>query len=114
MRVVTGDRAGRATAQDDTNGRQRVTDREKQLHALFAAMIERRNVEVLVDLKNAIGEVTKPKGWRTFIREIRRPAENVHAYGHLEVVVVVEDDADDPKRSPGLSIALRPDQVGIR
>jgi hypothetical protein len=80
---------------------------------LLTAMLRREYVLVLVDLRNGVGEVTKPQGWRTLITEIRRPALDVNAYGHLDPVVVVEDDVDDPRRMRGLSISLRPSQVVV-
>lgn len=75
-------------------------------------MVRRTPVLVRVDLRNGVGEVTKQKGWRTLIREIRRPAEHVAAYGHLDPVAV-EGDADDPDYPPRLSISLRPGDVTI-
>lgn len=84
---------------------------DEYLTPLVEAMLDRQHVLVLVDMTNGSGEVTKPKGWRTLIREIRRPALDVNAYGHLDPVVVVEDDVNDPERSPGLSICLSPRQV---
>lgn len=90
-----------------------MTVTDTHLHGLVDAMVQRRHVLVVVDMRNGVGEVTKSSGWRTVIREIRRPAENVHAYGHLDPVVVVEDDVDDPNRTSGLSISLAADQVVI-
>lgn len=83
------------------------------VHVLMDAMLTRKHVLVMTDLKNGVGEVTKPKGWRTLIREIRRPAVDINAYGHLRPVVVVEDDVDDPHRRAALSISLTPEQVVV-
>lgn len=86
---------------------------DEHLLALVDAMVHRRPVLVLIDLRNGTGEVAKTKGWRTRIREIRRPAEDVLAYGHLDPVVVVEGDPNDPDHGRGLSICLQPAQVAL-
>ena len=85
----------------------------RHLHALTDAMVSRSAVLVLTELRNGAGEITKEPGWRSKIREIRRPAEHEAAYGHLEPVVVIEGDPDDPDHGPGLSICLQVSQVTV-
>lgn len=87
------------------------TELDPHLVDLIAAMIDRRPVTVLGDMTNGYGELTKPGGWQTLIREIRRPAQNVHAYGHLEPVVIVEGDPTDPSHPPSLSISIAASKV---
>jgi hypothetical protein len=77
------------------------------LDDLVTAMLERRSVRVLADLRNGVGEVTRPGGWLTLIAEIRRPAANIHAYGHLGPVIVVDGER------PHSFVCLRPDQVAV-
>lgn len=84
---------------------------DRHMTSLFAAMLEHRPVIVTTDRTNSDGEVIKAAGWRTLIREIRRPAEIVHAYGHLDPIIIVEGDAEDPQYGPGLSILLQPSDV---
>lgn len=83
-----------------------MSDREN-IHGLLDVMLNHELVMVTVDIKNLVGEVTKPKGWWGHVTEIRRPASDINAYGHLDPVVVVVD----PNPSDSIFYLLSPDMV---
>lgn len=77
------------------------------IHGLLDTMLRRDLVRVVVDMKNGIGEVTKPAGWWGHITEIRRPGTDVNTYGHLNPVVVVTD----PSKCDFTHYVLSPEMV---
>jgi hypothetical protein len=95
------------TARNAWRDRAITAEKAHPLLPLLAAMLERKPVRVVVDFTNPVGEVVKPGGWVGYIMEIRRPADDIRAYGHREPVVVVEDG------ERGVMVLLRPDQVEV-